>query len=406
MPGSPAERAGLAAGDRILAVEGVPVEWWDDLAEGLGRSGAGTLTLEVERRGERTRRSIEIDKKGAAPDQVGLHRGGPAAVVAVASADSPAAQAGLRTGDLVQRVGGREVPSWYDLVSALEEERGRVEIEVLRSPSEGAPETLRLVLALGEGPDPIGRLGIFPGDLSVQQVDPDSPASRAGLRSGDLLLAIDGERLRTFRGLAERIRRSEGRAVTLEILRDGERLALDVVPERRDVVELGVKERVYAIGMRGGTSASPELRSRRTSNPVVALAMGVEWTGEIIVRTFEGIGMLVTGRVGREGLAGPIGIGVIAAQSFQAGWVQGILMMAVISVNLAILNLLPVPVLDGGQIAFALAEWLKGGPVPFRIREVAQQVGLAILLCLMVFAFWNDLARHWSDIVSFFQGTP
>ena len=117
-------------------------------------------------------------------------------------------------------------------------------------------------------------------------------------------------------------------------------------------------------------------------------------------------GMLISGRVGRESLAGPIGIGVIAAQSFQAGWVQGILMMAVISVNLAILNLLPIPVLDGGHIVFALAEGLKGKPVSFRIREVAQQIGIALLLCLMVFAFWNDLARHWPDILSFFQGAP
>jgi regulator of sigma E protease len=108
--------------------------------------------------------------------------------------------------------------------------------------------------------------------------------------------------------------------------------------------------------------------------------------------------------VGRESLAGPIGIGVIAAQFFQLGWIQYIHIMAVISVNLAILNLLPIPILDGGQIVFALAEGVKGEPLSMRVREIAAQIGVSLLVLLMGFAFWNDLSRYWSRIINFFEG--
>ena len=116
-----------------------------------------------------------------------------------------------------------------------------------------------------------------------------------------------------------------------------------------------------------------------------------------------GIAQLVTGNVGMSSLSGPIGIGEIAADAYQASWAQFVWLMAVISVNLAILNLLPIPVLDGGQIVLAAAEGIKGSPLPARARDVAQTVGLSLILLLMGVAFWNDIARHWSGVVQFFS---
>jgi regulator of sigma E protease len=406
LPSSAAEQAGVQAGDRLVAVGGTGVEWWEDVSETLGEATPGPVPIEVDRGGTRIHFTLDVPPEGGDPVDLGLLPSAPAAVIALRSEETPAFRAGLRTGDQITHVAGEEVADWPALVAALESAGSapgrRVELEIARA-NEGEVDTLRLTLEVKEG----GRaLGLLPGDLRIHDVEPESPAATAGLEGGDLLVEVDGRPVSSFRALAERIRRSGGEPVPLGILRDGELRRVVVVPEQRDIVERGLKDRVFAIGVRGGIQAQPELLPRRTSNPVTALAMGAGWTAEITVRIFEGIGMLVSGRVGRENLAGPIGIGVIAAQSFQAGWVQGILMMAVISVNLAILNLLPIPVLDGGQIVFALAEGLKGKPVSFRIREVAQQIGIALLLCLMVFAFWNDLARHWSDILSFFQGAP
>ena len=114
-----------------------------------------------------------------------------------------------------------------------------------------------------------------------------------------------------------------------------------------------------------------------------------------------GIAQLVTGHVGMASLSGPIGIGEIAADAYQESWTRFVWLMAVISVNLAILNLLPIPILDGGQIVLAAAEGIKGSPLPARARDIAQTVGLSLILLLMGVAFWNDIARHWSGVVSF-----
>jgi regulator of sigma E protease len=243
------------------------------------------------------------------------------------------------------------------------------------------------------------------GDLAISSVDPDSPAARAGLRAGDLLVEIDGAPITGFRALAARVRSSEGEPLALRVLREGESVEIRVAPEERTLEHRGVSERVFAIGIAGGAARVPgEMFDEVTHNPFVAVALGASRTWEITARTFEGLGMLLSGQVGRESLAGPIGIGVIAAQFFQLGWIQYIHIMAVISVNLAILNLLPIPILDGGQIVFALAEAVKGEPLSLRVREIAAQIGVSLLVLLMGFAFWNDLSRYWSRIIDFFEG--
>jgi regulator of sigma E protease len=402
LPDTPAAAAGVRSGDVVRAVDGVPVEWWNEFDERVEEAAPGPVTLGVRRGGEDLMLRLEVPEKG--PD-VGLLPTAPAPIVVVRGDATPAAQAGLRSGDRITRVGDVEIVDWFHLLEALNQSKGRVQVEALRSLEEGAPETVRVTVRSG-GPAAASRLGLLPADLQIQGVEPESPAASAGLEPGDVILSANGGPVTSFRALATGIRASDGRPMKLGIFRAGEERVVEIVPEERDVVQHGIHERTYAIGVRGGASSSPEMGSRRVLNPFAAAALGFRWTVDITARTFEGIGMLVTGKVGREGLAGPIGIGVIAAQSFQAGWVQGILIMAVISVNLAILNLLPVPVLDGGQIVFALAQKLKGAPVSFRTREFAQQIGIAALLLLMAFAFWNDLARYWSDITGFFQPPP
>jgi regulator of sigma E protease len=398
--GSAAERAGILRGDRVVEVDGAPISTWDALVEAVdGRAGMDVhLTIE---RGEERLELVVPDLPRAG---LGLEHDAPSATLAVISASTPAAVAGLRTGDRVTAVGDEEVESWQDWTDALARARGPLALEVERR-LDDRQEVLRLRVPGSSGAWTSTGLGVLPGDLAISSVDPDSPAGRAGLQAGDLLIEIDGAPITSFRALAESVRSSEGAPLALEVLREGRALELRVTPEERTLEHRGVPERVFAIGIAGGAAWVPGERvDEVTRNPFRALALGAGRTWEITARTFEGVGMLLSGQVGRESLAGPIGIGVIAAQFFQLGWIQYIHIMAVISVNLAILNLLPIPILDGGQILFALVEGVKGEPLSLRVREIAAQIGVSLLVLLMGFAFWNDLSRYWSRIIDFFEG--
>jgi regulator of sigma E protease len=145
------------------------------------------------------------------------------------------------------------------------------------------------------------------------------------------------------------------------------------------------------------------MRDLVVRNPLRALQLGAERTLEMTGAILSGIGQMIRGTIGVRQLAGPIGIGEIAADTFRASWLQFLTFMSLISVNLAILNLLPVPVLDGGTIVLTALEWLRGGPLPARLRDFAQALGLSVILVLMGFAFWNDLSRHWQGIMGFLR---
>jgi regulator of sigma E protease len=398
--GSAAEQAGILRGDRVVEIDGAPIATWDQILGALEGRGGYEVRLGVDRSGDRLEFVIPELPSGG----LGLEHDAPSATLAVVSASTPAAGVGLETGDRVKAVGGEPVESWHDWTEALARVRGPLDLEIERRLGE-EQETLRLRVPGSGDAWSLDRLGVLPGDLAISSVDPDSPAGRSGLQAGDLLIEIDAADITSFRALAERVRSSEGTPLVLTVLREGQRMELRVTPEERTLEHRGVAERVFAIGIAGGAAWVPGERvDEVTGNPFVALALGADRTWEITTRTFEGIGMLLSGKVGRESLAGPIGIGVIAAQFFQLGWIQYIHIMAVISVNLAILNLLPIPILDGGQIVFALAEGVKGEPLSMRVREIAAQIGVSLLVLLMGFAFWNDLSRYWSRIINFFEG--
>ena len=135
----------------------------------------------------------------------------------------------------------------------------------------------------------------------------------------------------------------------------------------------------------------------------LALWLGTSETVRLTGRILQGIRMLIMREVSLDNLAGPIGIGKLAGDAFRSSWFTFLFLMCGISINLAILNLLPIPVLDGGHIVFALTESVRGGPVGVRAREIAQTAGISFVILLMGFAFWNDLARSWDDILGWFK---
>jgi regulator of sigma E protease len=225
----------------------------------------------------------------------------------------------------------------------------------------------------------------------VGQAIDDSPAQRAGIMAGDRIEEIDGRAVRYWDDLQETVGGCEGRTLRLLVKRDDTLLEFTVQPEfkqRNDA--LGREENVYLIGI----APSADGVVHRRYNPLASIGKACQDVWKYTKLTFELLGILVKSPVEKkEYLGGPILIGKIAGDVAKQGFVSFALLMAIISLNLGIFNLLPIPILDGGHLLFLLIEAVKGSPVSMRAMEVSQQIGLALLLALMVFVCYNDVLR-------------
>ena len=288
-------------------------------------------------------------------------------------------------GTRLRAINGQEVDSWnavQDLVATSAGEGLRFEFEgrdplVVPIHHDDLDERLELTLALRPW-----RLPVIGG------VAPESPAAAAGIQPGDTIVAADGVPLVQWWDLVPRLTGSPDRPVGLEVGRAGGRVAITVTPRGEIVTGGGTRRTVGRIGV----EVAQELR-REPLGPGGALRHGLELTGAAstqIVRTVRG---MITGRVSTREVGGPILIGQLAGQAARSGWEAFLGFMALISVNLAVLNLLPIPVLDGGQFLFLLAEGVRRRPLSKPLRERLTTVGVALLLMLMVLVFWNDISR-------------
>jgi len=224
----------------------------------------------------------------------------------------------------------------------------------------------------------------IPVETSVQigQVLEGSAAAQAGLQTGDVVLAIDGQPIHRIHELKSAIMDGEGSRVDLRVQRGSDVLTLPMTPRRDSAAQ----------EWRIGVELRPGAMTLERANPLAALGHGVSWTWRITQLTFTGFGKIISGSIpASESLAGPIGIAREIGRQADYGWRNVVFFMAAISVSLAILNLLPIPVLDGGHLLFFAIEVVNGEPLSLRKREIAQQVGLLILVSLMLFAFYNDI---------------
>ncbi|HXZ86360.1 MAG TPA: RIP metalloprotease RseP [Myxococcota bacterium] len=404
VPGSPADQAGLREGDRVTAVNGEKLWRWQDLEDKLQAPGPAQVTLGIERPGTA---AIDValpreKADGGGWKDTGVSFRAPVARVAVPNASSPAALAGLRTGDRIAAIDGVTVANLYALRRALETAKLPLGIEAAR-PLEGETQIVRVtVRELAQKPS-LEALGLVPIGVSVMSVEATSPAKQAGLEPKDVILAIGDQPATDPEQVKKAVLASGGKPLALRLLRGERILDAQVVPvERATPTPGGGSETRFGVGIfLDSESVGAEYKDEVVRNPFVAVARGAERTGRLFSAIVGGVAQLLSGHVGMNNLSGPIGIGEIAAEAYQDSWSQFVLFMAMISVNLAILNLLPIPVLDGGQIVLAAAEGIKGSPLPARARDVAQTIGLSLILLLMGVAFWNDIARHWSGVVSF-----
>jgi len=319
----------------------------------------------------------------------------PATVGKVADG-SPAAIAGLRTGDTIVAVNGRPVAYWEDLDRALVGSAGR-QLE-LRVRHDGAERTMTVTPRLRSVPDPVFRepreswdIGAGPQLLPmITSVGPRSPAERAGLKPGDVVLSVAGQPLYTHEDLLEAIRTRPGQSFTLTIEREGNPLTVTVTPE--PVKErLPTGEEVTVGKIQAGLA--PKAVRFEPYGPLTAAWQGTVRTWEMTVLIAKGLWKLVSRQIDLSNIGGPIQIATETTRQANDGLVSVAVFVALISVNLGVLNLLPIPMLDGGHLLFFVIEAVLGRPLSLRKREVAQQVGFVLLMVIMFFALYNDLTR-------------
>ncbi|MBA4393078.1 MAG: RIP metalloprotease RseP [Desulfobacca sp.] len=223
----------------------------------------------------------------------------------------------------------------------------------------------------------------------IGEVKPNFPAYQAGLRSGDKIISIAGKPITSWKDLPEVIRGNPERSIPLVFVRAGREYQVEVTPVRSTVKNLfgeDVQEAVI------GVSPSGKFFTRELSF-FEACENGIGQTWGTIKLTWISLLKLIQRKVPLETLGGPIFIAQLAGQQAQEGWTNLLFFTALLSVNLGILNLLPIPILDGGHLVFFGLEWILGKPLSLKKREVAQQVGMFILIMLMIFVFYNDIAR-------------
>jgi regulator of sigma E protease len=323
-------------------------------------------------------------------------------VVGQVRQDSPAAAAGLKSGDEIVRVGDYKVEDTEDLqidllrqVSAqatvpMQVKRGADEFGVtlhLADDTRTLTEPGKLLPGLGFD------LATWRADTVVQSVPAGSAGERAGLKPGDKLLAVDGRPIVNSSDFIGAVTGSPGGVLSVELLRAGERLTLStavpkVVDDGKAIGRLGI---TLAEGQR---SYPPGLIQIQRSGPFQAIGVGVKKMWEMSSLTVQMLWRMVTGQVSSKNISGVVSIAEFAGISAYLGLTAYMAFLAIISVSLGVLNLMPVPLLDGGQVVYQLVEAVKGSPLSERAQSFGQQVGIALLVVLMSLAFYNDISRH------------
>ena len=316
---------------------------------------------------------------------------------------SAAAVAALRAGDTIVAVDGEPVSTWQQLrwrvlKGALEGEQLRLErISEQRHLSDTVLDLRRFAGADADG-DLLAAIGLQlyrpPLAPVLGQVETGSAAERGGLQAGDQIVRINEAAIDSWRAFVDAVRASPGKVLQIEILREQRRMTFSVTPEAREV-------NGSEIGRIGAAPLVPpshieQLLVRTQYGPLEAIARATDKTFDIALFSLRMLGKMLLGEVSWKHLSGPVTIADYAGQSAQMGWVSYVTFLALISISLGVLNLLPIPLLDGGHLMYYALEVVKGSPVSERVMELGQRVGLALLLIIMAFAFYNDLSRLFS----------
>lgn len=289
--------------------------------------------------------------------------------------DTIAARAGFQSGDKIQSVNGTPVADW------------------------GGAQTVRTIDAAGT-PEAgkiaknQGYIGLMPFKITTVAggVEKGSPAEKAGLKPGDRLTAADGKPIASWQEWANLTRQSPGKKITLNYERAGQTHTADIRP---DTVEQSDHTLIGRVGLRPQPDRAWDAQIRRSYRPSVIRAFGMGWEKTVSHSwtTLKFFGKLISGNASVSHISGPLTIADIAGQSAELGLQSYLEFLALVSISLGVLNLLPVPVLDGGHLVFYTAEWIRGKPLGERVQNIGLRFGLALMMLMMAVAFFNDVTR-------------
>lgn len=321
-------------------------------------------------------------------------------VVRSVDGGSPAEQAGIEEGDIVREINNRDISSWRAIETTLDENQGEpLLISIERN---GMLLQKRVIPTLRSAKDILGEpvsyydIGIKGySELSpvVDEVIKGLPADQAGLKHGDLIVGINNQPIERWETMQEMVAQSNGLPLDFKVRRGSEILSITITPEsvqERDL--LGTKQNVYRIGIRRANVTIPEEDLVTIKLGFFqAVSLGLDQTWNVTKATGQFLVKMVQQKVPKEAIGGPIRIAQMAQKEAQEGVLRLFYFIAIISINLALLNLLPIPVLDGGHLLFFGIEAIQRKPVSVKARETAQQIGIFLLLLLMIFVFYNDI---------------
>ncbi|CAM3069277.1 RIP metalloprotease RseP [Pseudomonas floridensis] len=321
-------------------------------------------------------------------------------VIGAVEAGSIAQRAGLAPGQEIMSIDGEAVSGWSAVNLQLVRRLGESGTVALKLREQGSTVDTSRELVLdnwlkgAEEPDPIKSLGIRPWRPALPPVlaelDPKGPAQAAGLKMGDRLIAVDGQPLNEWQQVVDWVRERPGAKVSLRIERDGAQLDMPVTLAAKG-------EGKAAAGYLGagvkGVDWPAEMVREVSYGPFAAMAEGVKRTWTMSVLTLDSLKKMLFGELSVKNLSGPITIAKVAGASAQSGIGDFLNFLAYLSISLGVLNLLPIPVLDGGHLLFYLIEWARGRPLSEKVQGWGAQIGISLVVGVMLLALVNDLGR-------------
>ncbi|KRP73827.1 MULTISPECIES: sigma E protease regulator RseP [Pseudomonas] len=321
-------------------------------------------------------------------------------VIGAVEADSIAARAGLVAGQEIVSIDGEPTTGWgavnLQLVRRLGES-GTVDLVVRDQDSSAeTPRALALDhwLKGADEPDPIKSLGIRPWRPALPPVlaelDPKGPAQAAGLKTGDRLLALDGQALGDWQQVVDLVRVRPDTKIVLKVEREGAQIDVPVTLSVRG--EAKAAGGYLGAGVKG-VEWPPSMVREVSFGPLAAIGEGAKRTWTMSVLTLESLKKMLFGELSVKNLSGPITIAKVAGASAQSGVADFLNFLAYLSISLGVLNLLPIPVLDGGHLLFYLVEWVRGRPLSDRVQGWGIQIGISLVVGVMLLALVNDLGR-------------